>query len=613
MGGIAGWVDFHRNLVPDRNAVLAQLGTLAWRGADGEGIWTSPHAVIGHRRRAAVDLPGGRQPMSEGDVALAFDGQIYNYRELREELRGLGHRFRTDGDTEVLLRAYLEWGEECPAHLNGMFAFALWDGRAERLVLARDRFGVKPLYYHPTETGVIFGSEPKAVLAHPLVDPVVDADGLRELLAFTSTVGRAVVRGMRRVRPGEVVAIDEKGTGERLYWRLAAAPHTDDRGATVRRVRELLEASVTRQLAADVPVGVLLSGGVDSSTVAALAARALRDQGAGRLRTFTVGYMGGQATGPGPMRSAEDAPYAREVAEHIGSEHELIELDARDMTDPVLRRTAVWAQQDMPVAAPQFPASLRALCRRIGERVGVVLAGEQADTVFASFMGMDDPAVVAAETYPWIAATAHHLPPQGLGTGLFSPDVLRELDVPGYCADMYRAELSGVPTLDGEEPGARRMREIYYLHLQGWQEFGCALDDGVSLAGGVELRWPYCDHELVQYLFNVPWEMKTFDGRPKSLLRAAAADLLPASVLQREPSQFPTGRDPAYAPMLKAELARVLADPASPVLPLLDLAAAKALLAGSIEPRRAWRDLTDMEMVLQTNQWLDQHRIRIAL
>ncbi|MFF5211995.1 asparagine synthase (glutamine-hydrolyzing) [Streptosporangium sp. NPDC000396] len=618
MAGIAGWVDFHRDLVPDRTIVLAQLGELAWRGADGEGLWSSPRAVLGHRRRAALDLGGSRQPMvadigGEPAAVLAFDGEIYNYRQLREELRALGHGFHTEGDTEVLLHAYLEWGERCPEHLDGMFAFALWDARIERLLLVRDRLGVKPLFYHPTETGVVFGSEPKAILAHPLVEAVVDADGLRELLAFTSTVGRAVVRGMRRVRPGEIVAVTRAGQSERRYWQLAARPHTDDLDTTVRRVREMLEHSVTQQLDADVPVGVLLSGGIDSSTMAALAARVLRERGGEVLRTFTVGYTGGMANGPGPMRSAEDAPYARQVAEHIGSAHEFVELDSGAVTDPVLRRTAVRAQQDMPVAAPQFPASLRVLARRISDKVSVVLAGEQADTVFASFMGMNDPAVVAAGTYPWIAATAHHLPPNGLGTGLFGAELLKELDVPGYCADTYRDELAGVPLLDGESPAERRMREIYFLHLQGWQEFGCALDDGVSLAGGVELRWPYCDHQLVQYLFNVPWAMKTFDGKPKSLLRAAAADLLPDSVLEREPSQFPTGRDPAYAPLLRAELDRVLSDPASPVLPLLDLAEARALLARPVDPRRAWRDLTDMEMVLQTNQWLDQYRIRISL
>jgi asparagine synthase (glutamine-hydrolysing) len=300
------------------------------------------------------------------------------------------------------------------------------------------------------------------------------------------------------------------------------------------------------------------------------------------------------------------------VAAHIGAEHEFVELDGVAVTDPVLRRTAVAAQQDLPVAAPQFPASLRALSRRISEKVSVVLAGEQADTVFGSFMGMDRPEVVAAQTYPWVAATAHHLPPDGLGTGLFAPDLLKELDVPGYCAERYREDLADMPYLEGEDATERRMREIYYLHLRGWQEFGCALDDGVSLAGGLELRWPFCDHRLVDYLYNVPWALKTFDGEPKSLLRAAVADLLPASVLARKPSQFPTGRDSGYAPLLKSELGRLLDDPGAPVLPLIDAGKAKTLLESPIEPARAWRDLTDMESVLQINQWLDQYGIRVS-
>ncbi|MFD9945886.1 asparagine synthase (glutamine-hydrolyzing) [Nonomuraea sp. NPDC059023] len=612
MAGIAGWVDFHRDLALDRNIVLAQLGALAWRGSDGEGLWASSRAVLGHRRRAALDLGGGAQPMAHGGAVLAFDGEIYNHDALRAELKALGHTFATRSDTEVLLHAYLEWGERCPEHLDGMFAFAIWDTGRERLLLVRDRMGVKPMFYYPTVSGVVFASEPKGVLAHPLVERVADLDGLRELLAFTSSVGRSPVKGMRRVRPGEVVTVSRSGVHEHLYWRLAARPHTDDHDTTVARVRELLEHSVAQQLDADVPVGVLLSGGLDSSTVAAIAAKILAERGDGPLRTFTVGYPGGAAGGPGPMRASEDAPYAREVAAHIGSEHEFVELDGVAVTDPVLRRTAVAAQQDLPVAAPQFPASLRALARRVSEKVSVVLAGEQADTVFASFMGMDRPEVVAAQTYPWVAATAHHLPPDGLGTGLFAPDLLKELDVPGYCADRYREDLAGMPYLEGEDQDERRMREIYYLHLRGWQEFGCALDDGVSLAGGLELRWPFCDHQLVEYLFNVPWAMKTFDGKPKSLLRAAVADLLPASVLERGPSQFPTGRDPGYAPLLKSELGRLLDDSGAPVLPLIDTGRARALLESPIEPKRAWRDLTDMESVLQINQWFDQHSIRIS-
>ncbi|MEU9507210.1 asparagine synthase (glutamine-hydrolyzing) [Micromonospora sp. NPDC048170] len=617
MGGIAGWLDFERDLSTYRGVVLAQLGTLAPRGPDGEGVFVAPHLVAGHRARAVVERGRASQPVSVrgpggGRATLLLDGQVYNWRELRAELAAAGHEFTGGGDAEVVAHAYLRWGPAFAEHLDGMFAIAVWDATRERLLLVRDRLGVKPLFYQRVGGGLTFGSEPKALLAHPLADREVDADGLRELLAFTSTPGRAVFRGMRRVLPGGVVEAGRDGTTEHRYWELTAAPHPDDRDATVARVRELLGASVARQLGADTPPAVLLSGGVDSSTVAALAARELTRRGEGPLRTYTIGYPGGGPGTPGPMRSAEDAPFAAEVAAHLGAEHTYLELDPAELLDPVARGSAVAAQQDMPVAAPQFPASLRLLCRRIAVHSGVVLAGEQADTVFASFMGMDDPTVIGADTYPWIAATRDRLPPAGLGTGLLAPDLLAKLDVPGYLADTYRADLARVPRLDAEDPAEARLREIYFLHLQGWQEFGCALDDGVSAAEGVELRWPFCDHRLVQYLYNVPWSLKT-SGGPKGLLRAAVADLLPASVLTRPSSQFPTGRNPAYAGSLRREAAEVLADPHAPVRRLLDVPAVQRALRAPFDPARAWRDLTDLEMVLQLNQWLTNTAARLSL
>ncbi|MEU4563498.1 asparagine synthase (glutamine-hydrolyzing) [Actinoplanes sp. NPDC023936] len=617
MGGIAGWLDFERDLSTHRGVVLAQLGTLAPRGPDDEGVVVTPHLVAGHRARAVVERGRARQPVTVrgpggGHATLLLDGQIYNWRELRAELAAAGHEFTGGGDAETAAHAYLRWGSAFAERLDGMFAVVVWDRVRERLVLVRDRLGVKPLFYQRVGAGLTFGSEPKALLAHPLADHGVDADGLRELLAFTSTPGRAVFRGMRRVLAGGIVEVDRDGTSERRYWELTAEPHTDGLDATVQRVRELLGESVARQLDADTPPGVLLSGGVDSSTVAALAARELARRGEGPLRTYTIGYPGGGPPAPGPMRSSEDAPFAAEVAAHIGAEHTYLELDPAELLDPVARGSAVAAQQDMPVAAPQFPASLRLLCRRVAPHSGVVLAGEQADTVFASFMGMDDPAVIGADTYPWIAATRDRLPPAGLGTGLLAPDLLDKLDVHGYLAETYRADLARVPRLDGEDSAEARLREIYFLHLQGWQEFGCALDDGVSAAEGVELRWPFCDHRLVQYLFNVPWSLKT-SGGPKGLLRAAAADLLPASVLDRPSSQFPTGRNPAYAGLLRRTAGEVLADPHAPVRQLLDVPAVERALRAPFEPARAWRDLTDLEMVLQLDQWLRNTAARLSI
>lgn len=206
MCGIAGWVDFARDLTAERGTVEAMTRTMACRGPDDEGIWLDRHVALGHRRLAVIDIEGGRQPMAaDGLAVLTYSGEIYNFTELRQALKAKGHQFRTSSDTEVLLRGYLEWGEEVVDRLNGMFAFALWDARRQELLLVRDRLGIKPLFYYPLPDGVLFGSEPKAILAHPLVDPVIDADGLRAQLTFVVRVPGQAGRGAppsRGGRPG---------------------------------------------------------------------------------------------------------------------------------------------------------------------------------------------------------------------------------------------------------------------------------------------------------------------------------------------------------------------------------------------------------------------------
>lgn len=212
-------------------------------------------------------------------ACLVYTGEVYNFRELRLELQGLGHAFRTRSDTEVVLRAYLQWGEAMLERLNGMYAFALWDAREQRLLLVRDRMGVKPLYYYPMPDGVLFGSEPKAILAHPEAERRVTAGGLREMLDLVKMPEAAAFAGMHEVRPGQVVTIDRGGLRKRRYWQLEAREHTDDLPTTIRTVRELLDDIVERQIIADVPLCTLLSGGLDSSVVTALAAQSMRRQG----------------------------------------------------------------------------------------------------------------------------------------------------------------------------------------------------------------------------------------------------------------------------------------------------------------------------------------------
>ncbi len=335
MCGITGWVGYSRDLRQERRTVDAMTQTMACRGPDASGVWTDQHAALGHRRLAVIDLPGGTQPMSvstpAGDVAMVYSGEAYNFTELRDELAKAGHRFTTSSDTEVVLRGYLQWGDAVADRLNGMYAFAIWDSRDRKLVMIRDRMGIKPFYFYRTSDGVLFGSEPKAILANPIAKRVVGIDGLRELFAPVKSPKHALWEGMAEVEPGTIVTVDESGIRERTYWRLESKLHTDDRDTTVAHVRELLDDIVRRQLVADVPECVLLSGGLDSSAITALSARELSDP----VRTFSVDFVD-QADNfkPDELRPTMDTPYVHDVAKHVGSDHTDIVLDRQPAGGP---------------------------------------------------------------------------------------------------------------------------------------------------------------------------------------------------------------------------------------------------------------------------------------
>ncbi|MFD7729248.1 asparagine synthase (glutamine-hydrolyzing) [Kitasatospora phosalacinea] len=617
MCGITGWVSFDRDLSTEHATLAAMTATMACRGPDAAGTWLDTHVALGHRRLAVIDLDGGRQPMAaehDGRTVLVttYSGEIYNYRELRAELRARGHAFRTESDTEVALHAYLEWGEAFTEHLNGMYAFALWDPRSEELLLVRDRMGIKPLYYRPTPDGVLFGSEPKAILAHPEVRAVVDAEGLAELLAFAKTPGHAGYRGMHELKPGHVLRVRREGITERRYWALESHEHTDDLPTTVATVRELLDDIVARQLVADVPLCTLLSGGLDSSVITALAARGLAAAGQGPVRSFAVDFTG-QAENftPDELRGTLDGPYAHALAAHVGSAHRDIVLDTAALMDR-RNRDAVLTARDLPAGLGEGDTSLYLLFKAIREQSTVALSGESADEVFGGYSWFHDPAAVAYDGFPWMYVLAKGFSGGASRLGphsLLAPGLLAKLDLPGYRDARYREALAEVPRLAGESGHERRMREVSHLHLTRFVQTLLDRKDRTSMAVGLEVRVPFCDHRLVQYVFNTPWAMKNFDGREKSLLRAAARDVLPEVVAQRVKSPYPSTQDPRYAEALRTELRALLADRDAPVRDLLDLTAVGGAVADA--PGADLRNAG--EVVLLLDGWLRRYEVSLEL
>ena len=609
MCGITGWVDFGRDLRAERATITAMTATMICRGPDAGDVWCSAHAAIGHRRLSVIDLARGDQPMrapGDDDVVLTFSGEIYNFTELRRELSAHGHEFRTRSDTEVLLHSYLRWGRDCVLHLNGMFAFGIWDGRREELLLARDRLGVKPLYYAVRPDGVLFGSEPKAVLAHPEFPAEVDAEGLAELFsqAGTATPGHGVYRGLAELRPGTIAVVGRGGVRTSAYWTLEAREHTDGLVATASTVRELLADTVHRQTVADVPLCSLLSGGLDSSVVSALAAGSLRRRDRTKLATFSVDFAGSaDAFRPDQLRPSHDEPYARAAAEHIGSRHTTITLSAQDL---VAAQWAPLAAHDLPTMGDMY-VSMYLLFRKISQQSTVALSGEAADEVFGGYAWYHVPALLAAPTFPWAAG--------GSWEPLLQPEVRARIRLAEYAADRYDEALAEVPRLAGESPADRRVREVLYLGLTRWLPFLLDRKDRLSMASGLEVRVPFCDHRLVEYVWNVPWALKEAGGVEKGLLRAAALGLLPDDLVNRRKSIYPGAADPAYERAVDAQLRELLSRADAPLFSVISrdrLAEAYAgdpRLPGTMAVRPS--STAPAAFLLDINRWFESSGVTI--
>lgn len=612
MCGITGWVSYDRDLRAEGATLDAMTETMACRGPDDRGVWAEGPAALGHRRLAIIDLPGGRQPMTastpHGTVALVYSGETYNFTELRRELTARGHHFGTDSDTEVVLRGYLEWGDAVAERLNGMYAFAVWDGRADKLVMIRDRMGIKPFYYHPTPDGVLFGSEPKAILANPLARARVRLDGLRELFTMVKTPGHAVWDGMREVEPGTVVTVDRSGLRRRVYWELETRPHTDDRATTIATVRELLDDIVRRQLVADVPRCTLLSGGLDSSAMTALAARQLAEHGE-KVRSFAVDFVGqSDHFVADDLRGTPDTPFVHDVARASDTEHQDIVLDAQALADPEIRAKVIRAR-DLPMGLGDMDASLYLLFRAIRDQSTVALSGESADEVFGGYLQFFDEEARNADTFPWLVQFGRHF---GEDAEILRPELMKKLDLGSYVADGYRTAVAGIRRLDGESDFEYRMRRICHLHLTRFVRILLDRKDRASMAVGLEVRVPFCDHRLVEYVYNTPWAMKSFDGREKSLLREATADLIPRSVYDRVKSPYPSTQDPKYAVALQDHAKDLLARPDHPVFDLVDRERLRRA-AHRDTPVSTQAARRGLERTLDLALWLDLYEPEVLL
>ncbi|MFZ5646723.1 MAG: asparagine synthase (glutamine-hydrolyzing) [Bacillota bacterium] len=615
MCGITGWIDWERDLTLERPTLEAMTATLAYRGPDAWGYWITPRAALGHRRLIVVDPVGGGQPMTrqkgERKYTITYNGELYNTIELRRELESRGHTFLTrNSDTEALLISYIEWGTDCVYRLNGIFAFAIWDEGEERLFMARDRLGVKPLFYTQRGRSFIYGSEIKSLLAHPDVPPEVDARGLAEIFVMgpSRTPGQGVFRGVYELRPGQFLVYDRRGLRINRYWKLENSPHEDDLGATAEKVRQLLQDTVERQLVSDVPVCSFLSGGLDSSAITAFASEYYTRSGIGPLHTYSVDYAGNDRHfRPNIFQPNSDAPWVRRVSDYFSTVHHFIEINTGDLAQAL--ETAVRAN-DLPGMA-DIDSSLYLFCHEIKKDVTVALSGESADEVFGGYPWFYNEESLSGDTFPWIRMVRER-------ALLLDPGLVQEIKPEEYVAERYREALDEVPRLPGEPPREARIRELFYLNITRFMPTLLDRKDRMSMAVGLEVRVPFCDHRLVEYAWNIPWWMKSYGLREKGILRRALKGIIPEDVLERRKSPYPKTHNPMYMAAVRDRLQEIIDGGTSPLLRLVNNEALREAIrtqGTAFSPAWFGQLMGGAQLfgyLLQVHAWLKEYRITIV-
>jgi len=565
MCGIAGILQFASDARVDSGVLRRMCDVMAHRGPDDDGIYTCGNIGLGMRRLSIVDLNTGHQPISNEDdsIWIVFNGEIYNHRTLRDQLVARGHRYRTQSDTETIIHLYEEYGKECVQHLRGMFAFAIWDTKRKSLFVARDRLGIKPLYYRLTPGAFLFGSEIKVLMAYPDVRPVFNRSALPEYLAFGYLSGEETFyNGVHKLMPGHRLEINEQGDLHiEQYWDLPLAcddgPPRDE-SYYVNAYRDLLEGAVSSHLMSDVPLGVFLSGGLDSSAVAALMTKMRREP----VETFSVGYA---------EQTYSELPYARTVAGHLKSVHHEVLVSREDFFDALPK--LIW-HEDEPIVWPSS-VSLFFVAQLARERVKVVLTGEGSDETLAGYSryaftlknlaydrlyrnllpgGIRSHVRDFIATSPWLGATGRRklshtfLALDGESWASFYFDNFfsafgqkeqGELLTDDFNHELGQRAYSNVLNYWQKSSGQLLLR-LLYTDIKTYLVELLMKQDNMSMAASIESRVPFLDHVLVEWATRVPANIQMRGTSGKRILKKAMEDLLPHSIIYRPKLGFPT-------------------------------------------------------------------------
>ena len=615
MCGIAGFVNYKKELPNKQEVLNSMLLTLEKRGPDEDGTYINENIALGHKRLIVIDPNGGKQPMvqkySLGEYVIVYNGQIYNTEELKKELTENSFKFFTRSDTEVLLKAYIHFGKDVVKHLNGIFAFAIWNTKTKELFLARDHFGIKPLFYTEFDQGLLFASELKAIFEYPNFEKIIDSQGISELFGIgpAHTPGLSIYKNVFEIKPGHLAVYNTSGLHIEEYWRLESRLHLDDFDETCSKVNYLLKDAISKQLVSDKPICTFLSGGLDSSIITKFTADYLKENNMPPLDTYSVDYVDNDKNFvKSDFQPNSDNYYIDLMTKSTYTNHHQVMLDtpelAKALEDAMIAR-------DVPGMA-DVDSSLYLFCKEVKKEKTVSIMGECADEVFAGYPWFFREDALSSGTFPWSIALNER-------QHLLHPEISEKINIKEYVDYRYRQSLANVEILDSDSYDTAQKRKITYLTTYWFMQTLLDRGDRMTMANGFEIRVPFCDYRIVQYMYNVPWEMKAYQGREKGLLRYIMKDYLPEEIVKRKKSPYPKTHNPNYLSTVKQMLTDIMKNTNSPINTLLNRDYIIEILNtdGKAFSRPWFGQLMTgpqlMAYLCQVNMWLEKYQPKIEV
>ncbi len=608
MCGIAGEVSYNNSINKNKDSYFKMQKVLAPRGPDQNGLYIKDNVALIHTRLSVIDVENGIQPMTakygENEYSIVYNGELYNTEEIRNELKQVGYVFLTHSDTEVVLKAFIHWKEECLIKFNGIFAFVIWDELEKQLFFARDRIGVKPFFYSIKNDSFIFGSEIKALLEHKFVEPMIDENSIAEIMFIGPgrTPGCGVFKDIQELKPACCGYYNKTGIKIRKYWTLTDKKHNDSFEDTVEKVRDLVKDSITRQLTSDVPVGTFLSGGLDSSIISSIANQYFNDKGQ-QLETFSVTYENNDNFfKKSKFQPNNDNDYIKKMVEYLDCNHHLITLNNKDLADALYM--AVDAR-DLPGMA-DVDSSLLLFCKEIKKHCTVALSGECADEIFGGYPWFRDKDIRAINGFPWAQSTEYRKS--------FIKNDINVPDAAEYVYSRYKDTLINTSKVDDISPLESRMKEMIKLNSDWFMQTLLDRKDRMSMYNGLEVRVPFCDYRIAEYLYSVPWEYKDYKAYEKGLLREAVKDILPEEILWRKKSPYPKTHNPEYLKIVSDMLSEIIDNNNSPILSFIKKEELKKILTTDKAIPWYGQLMTTPQTIayfIQINYWLTKYKVRI--